>query len=250
MCRSLTVEIREKSEEHLDRLSGNVRNRFLEILEAVPPSTTCASTSRVSPETLERSLRWKKDKPSSEGVSSELKAWHEALLDQQDALLRFQRYVTIAISKLPVAAELRWPDAHSRQELTRMQQLNMEIVACELLLGREETTSLPPNVQVEPTDRCNARCRSCAHRSTAGWRYNDMQPSTLNNLHHVLSIAQFVEIFGLGEPTISPSFGHIARLCSQGASETHMITNGTMLTERPEIGQFKKIGISFDGATK
>ncbi len=59
-----------------------------------------------------------------------------------------------------------------------------------------------------------------------------------------------MEIFGLGEATIAPSFSHIAQLCSTGVAETHIITNGTMLMDNPDIGKLKKEGISFDGATK
>ena len=71
-----------------------------------------------------------------------------------------------------------------------------------------------------------------------------MEISTLDKLHQVLSIAQFVEIFGLGEATIAPSFSHIAQLCFTGVAETHIITNGMMLMDNPDIDKLKKVGIT------
>lgn len=249
-CIDLAAEVRTKSEREQARFPENTRLRVNEILEALPTSTALRAQVRMSPELLQQNLRSLLARADAAAHTTALSEWQKNLQEQRELLLRLQRYISLAISKLPIEVELKQKSKLSKSELTRAQQLNMEIVACELLLGREEVESLPSNVQIEPTNRCNARCKSCSHRSPVGWSYYDMDISSLDKLDHVLSIAQFVEIFGLGEPTISPSFSHISELCSTGVSETHIITNGTMLTENPDVGKLNKVGISLDGATK
>ena len=70
---------------------------------------------------------------------------------------------------------------------------------------------------------------------------------SFKKLDGMLSGAQFVEIFALGEPSIAPSFDEISELISGYGCETHIITNGATLNTNKALANIKKIGISIDG---
>ncbi len=185
-----------------------------------------------------------------EAILATLESWRKNLVEKQMLLVRLQRYVTVIALKLPKQYAQTPLPTYSPDEVARARELNQEILAYEVLLGKNVVTSTPPNIQIEPTNRCNARCKPCPHSSPVGKTYSDLDVDTLHKIPHVLSVAQFVELFALGEPSIAPSFGHLAALCENQGCETHMITNGTKLLQNPDLKRIKKIGISLDGDNK
>jgi len=185
-----------------------------------------------------------------DSILDTLASWTSSLVEKQMLLIRLQRYVSIIALKIPKQYAQAPLPTYSPDEVVRARKLNQEILAYEVLLGQNVVTSTPPNIQIEPTNRCNARCKPCPHSSQVGKTYSDLDVNTLHKIPYVLSVAQFVELFALGEPSIAPSFGHLAALCENQGCETHMITNGTKLLQNPDLKRIKKIGISLDGDNK
>jgi radical SAM protein with 4Fe4S-binding SPASM domain len=185
-----------------------------------------------------------------DAILATLESWRKSLVEKQMLLVRLQRYVTVIALKLPKQYAQAPLPTYSPDEVARARELNQEILAYEVLLGKNVVTSTPPNIQIEPTNRCNARCKPCPHASPVGKTYSDFNVDSLHKIPHVLSVAQFVEFLGLGEPTIASSFGHLATLCQNQGCETHVITNGTKLLQNEDLRRMKKIGISWDGDSK
>jgi MoaA/NifB/PqqE/SkfB family radical SAM enzyme len=240
-------EISEDIDTYTPKVMPAEHQMFQEILKVLPQNSIVKS---LTIEQFKSGLKTKQAYLKVETLLAMLRSWENNLKLQHESILHIQRYVAVVISKYPLDFQKQEDTFLPKEELREIQKINKEILACELLLGKTHLDSLPINVQIEPTNRCNAKCKTCRHRSTKNWAYYDVDHPGIDKLRHVLSISNFVEIFGHGEPSIATSFDKLIDLCKNGVSEIRTITNGTFLTQNPAFSKLNLIGISFDGGTR
>jgi MoaA/NifB/PqqE/SkfB family radical SAM enzyme len=86
---------------------------------------------------------------------------------------------------------------------------NREICQRELAAQNTVVESLPTQVSVETTSICNLRCVMCGHAIGDVKRLKHMPNDQIESLRPALTVADSVQLHGIGEPTASPSFWKI-----------------------------------------
>jgi radical SAM protein with 4Fe4S-binding SPASM domain len=248
-CLDLVASILSSVDRTSDEVSGATRKNLVSIQNALGPYRDLSRHPRrsVNQELSDIVLSGLHESGGAAAFRSCLEDWCNSLATIRNLLIRLQRYAAVIALKNPSHIDHVLSASYEPADRARARELNQEILTCELLLGKSVVTSTPPNIQIEPTNRCNARCKPCPHASPVGKTYSDLDPHALHKIPHVLSLAQFVELFALGEPSIAPSFGALVALCEGQGCETHVITNGTSLLRHPDFRKFTKIGVSLDG---
>lgn len=108
---------------------------------------------------------------------------------------------------------------------------------------------MPKYIEIEPTDRCNLRCRMC-HVS------NQKPGNTVVDTHRMVPHLHGTEnaIFSIGsnfEPSMHPQFRDLVHSLSDAGAQIDLTTNGTLLS--PQLAndlancRFRRIWFSFDG---
>ena len=99
--------------------------------------------------------------------------------------------------------------------------------------GREIYESLPRQIQLEPTNRCNLSCRSCA-RNVYSRELNppaDLSRELLDVVRPLFVTAEEVLLGGYGEPLLCPDFLSIAAAVKSSGAALTVVTNGTLLDD-------------------
>ena len=110
-------------------------------------------------------------------------------------------------------------------------------------------------VYVEPTNRCNLRCRTCV-RNVWDEPLGDMEMETyrrlVEGLRSVRSLRK-MSFWGYGEPLLHPGIVEMVRMAKGLKIQTQVITNGLLLTEEVSEGLvdagLDSIVISMDGTS-
>jgi len=94
--------------------------------------------------------------------------------------------------------------------------------------------SFPPQIQIEPTNRCNLACASCARNYYAGEKNppGDLDPSLYPRLEELFVRAESVLLGGYGEPLLGQGAEDIMRLAADHGCAVEVITNGTLIDKR------------------
>lgn len=89
-----------------------------------------------------------------------------------------------------------------------------------------------PEVRIENTNRCNARCQICP-REKMTRKLCTMEMDHFQNLvdQSVLLGADTISIFGYGEPLIDKAISDKVRYCAQKGLSTFLTTNAALLTD-------------------
>lgn len=111
--------------------------------------------------------------------------------------------------------------------------------------------SLPNYLQLEPTSKCNMKCRNCT-------RDNLLYVGDLKLKDFFYLIKQFpflkeAKLQGLGEPLLNDSIFEMAGFLKRKNIETYIATNGTLITKDTAsklIKYFDKIEISIDSPNR
>ncbi|MCC6160454.1 MAG: radical SAM protein [Deltaproteobacteria bacterium] len=120
---------------------------------------------------------------------------------------------------------------------------------------RVRLASLPLQVQIEATNRCNLECASCARNyyNPRTNRAGDFDPAAFPNLRPLLRAAERVLIGGYGEPLLGRHIDAILRLAADEGCFTEIITNSSFLDERrvATLGELRvgRVLFSLDAAT-
>ncbi len=115
----------------------------------------------------------------------------------------------------------------------KIKSQNSEVLADDILRRRAVFKANPEILVIEPTNRCNLKCRLCA-RNYWDKHLNpsvDMSRETLELLDPFLKTANSVYAFGHGEPTLGKNFEEIIRRAKAWGCEVQLTTNGTRLDE-------------------
>lgn len=140
-----------------------------------------------------------------------------------------------------------------QSKLTELQQKNLELNKQEFKEQRIELSSLPPNLYLESTTKCNFYCQTCS-KGYAPYYAEDLQEDIFEKVRReVMPTNVKISITGHGEPTLAKNFDKILLMSLGNGSQVHFVTNGSLLNFK-RIEQLTKypvnICISVDGATR
>jgi len=113
--------------------------------------------------------------------------------------------------------------------------------------------SRPVYAQIEPTSRCNLRCRMCII-NTPGHETHDMRLSDFKHIISKLPRLLFLNIQGNGEPLLNKDLFSMIDYARQHGIATVTCTNATLLDEhtikRLLLSGLFELGISIESADK
>jgi len=107
--------------------------------------------------------------------------------------------------------------------------------------------TLPNYLQLEPTSRCNMKCRNCT-RDILGVS-GDMDFNDFIKVIRQFLFLKEVKLQGLGEPLLNASIFKMAEYLKKKSITTYIASNATLITEEKAcdmIKYFDKIEISLD----
>lgn len=111
----------------------------------------------------------------------------------------------------------------------------------------------PMIIQLEHTNRCNARCIMCAHANVDKKKCFDMPDSTFSKIERLLPFCKYVGLHGYGEPFLTKNLIEKFEIYKKYGVRLYANTNLSYLPKvyLPYIAEmFDEINISIDGFTK
>jgi MoaA/NifB/PqqE/SkfB family radical SAM enzyme len=109
---------------------------------------------------------------------------------------------------------------------------NRQLAKWEFKTGVQVVTSVPYTFTLETTTFCNLQCVMCHHGNGAMPTRDHLDTAVIAKLSNFLSHAKWIQVYGVGEPLLSPSFWKTLELLPAGQGIHIMInSNGTLLTE-------------------
>ena len=92
----------------------------------------------------------------------------------------------------------------------------------------------PKILKIETTNRCNAQCIICTHKTFNPKRLMDMPFETVKRLIDEASTWKpIVQLSGFGEPTLYPQLVDAVKFCRKKGMPCHIYTNGMLMS--PEL---------------
>lgn len=122
--------------------------------------------------------------------------------------------------------------------LVKIKKQNRKLNEAERALMRVQLNSFPPAIQIEPTNRCNLQCLTCA-RTYYDQEENapgDFPLELADKLDMAMAFAESVLFGGYGEPLMADNFIDLLGMASDYSCRTDLITNGSLLTK--EMSQY------------
>ena len=131
---------------------------------------------------------------------------------------------------------------------------NMQLAKLEFKTGAKVVKSVPYTFTLETTTFCNLQCVMCHHGNGAMPTRDHLDTAVIAKLSNFLSHAKWIELYGVGEPLLSPSFWKTLELLPPGQGiHTTINSNGTLLTtdriDRLLNSPLAQISISLDAAS-
>src|SRR5450759_330021 len=91
---------------------------------------------------------------------------------------------------------------------------------------------LPDKVQIEPVGKCNLNCRMCPGGIRRKGKQAFMPLEMFEGLLNQFKQAREIQLQGLGEPMLHPSFTQFIDLAAQRGRKVGAATNLTLLNEK------------------
>src|SRR5262249_7668088 len=137
---------------------------------------------------------------------------------------------------------------YSESELIELKEKNELLNDLEILLRRENLSSVPPALEIEMTSACNYSCVMCG-RSYLQFHFTRQTNTQLAELLPILPFVKHVTVAGVGENTMSDRLGVLATMLEKFRVESRIFTNGSLIHRQLEaLSKFTKVCVSFDGA--
>lgn len=111
--------------------------------------------------------------------------------------------------------------------------------------------TLPTYLQLEPTSRCNMKCRNCTRDTLS--QFGDLEFDDFSYILKQFPFLQKVKLQGLGEPLLNNSLFKMASFLKNKRITTYIATNGTLITKpiaSDMVKYFDKIEVSIDAADR
>ena len=111
----------------------------------------------------------------------------------------------------------------------------------------------PMIIQLEHTNRCNARCVMCGHANVDKSKCYDVSTTVFEKIEALLPFCKYVGLHGYGEPFLTKNLLDIFKVYKKYNVRLYANTNLSYLPEKyiPYIADmFDELNISIDGFTK
>ncbi len=119
--------------------------------------------------------------------------------------------------------------------------------------GLSQWLFYPMIIQLEHTNRCNARCIMCGHANVDKRKCFDMSDDTFSKIEELLPFCSYVGLHGYGEPFLAKELTEKFEVYKKYGVRLYANTNLSHLPETyiPYIADmFDEINVSIDGFTK
>lgn len=119
--------------------------------------------------------------------------------------------------------------------------------------GLNQWLFYPMIIQLEHTNRCNARCIMCGHANVDKRKCFDMSNDTFSKIESLLPFCRYVGLHGYGEPFLAKNLIEKFELYKKYGVRLYANTNLSYLPDAyiPYITEmFDEINVSIDGFTK
>lgn len=125
---------------------------------------------------------------------------------------------------------IRLSGEHGRE----LKNQNRALLCAEREAGETRLKSAPPMIQIEPTNRCDATCPTCARNYYDPQKNlpGDFDKALLGALAPALTFADTVLFGGYGEPLLGQTFADLFAFVKQHHCRTELITSGRHLDDK------------------
>lgn len=138
-------------------------------------------------------------------------------------------------------------------EQSELKKHNLKINKEEFEKQKINLASLPPNLFLESTTKCNFYCRTCL-KGYGPYYAEDLRDEIFEKIKKELMPVNCRNLLtGFGEPMLSRNFDDVMKYSLENGSEVHFVTNASLLNFKRLESLLKfpvTIVISMDGATK
>lgn len=141
----------------------------------------------------------------------------------------------------------------SSKNYSEAKTFNEFLVNISRIKSLKEWHFYPIIIQLEHTNRCNARCIMCGHANVDKSKCYDMPESTFKRIEKLLPFCKYVGLHGYGEPFLTKELEEKFKIYKKYGVRLYANTNLSYLPETylPYISDmFDEINISMDGFTK
>jgi MoaA/NifB/PqqE/SkfB family radical SAM enzyme len=195
--------------------------------------------------------------PLPQGVDcsyDEIVNWSKANSDLFEAVNQLGTYCHFHLKERRRSAAAREDAAEpllSPDEYQELKRKNSLLNNLEILLGRTSLESYPLEMELDPTNECNLRCRGCRHGITKDFHHIEMRREYIEILSEAFPFVDTVYPLGTGEPTMSSTLPLLIREAVRHNVKVDLLTNGVML-EKLDLpwNALHRLGISIDGASE
>lgn len=141
----------------------------------------------------------------------------------------------------------------SGDDYTEAKTFNEFLTNVSRIKGLKQWLFYPMIIQLEHTNRCNARCIMCGHANVDKRKCFDMSDYTFGKIESLLPFCRYVGLHGYGEPFLAKNLIEKFELYKKYGVRLYANTNLSYLPDAyiPYIAEmFDEINVSIDGFTK
>ncbi|NMC63025.1 MAG: hypothetical protein GYA55_07635 [SAR324 cluster bacterium] len=180
-------------------------------------------------------------------IRNSLFAWQHHMHLVNDALTKISNHVYKLLPR-PVELEEAFRTRRSTDlDYEQIRLLNAKLLFAEMLLSEPSPHALAPTVNIDPSNGCNARCRTCYQCMDQNYPHSVLNQDITRKMDRVLPFTMDLKLFGVGEATLSPALQSLILLCNLHKCPGNLLTNGSTLgTEEQSFGTLTSLGISID----
>jgi wyosine [tRNA(Phe)-imidazoG37] synthetase (radical SAM superfamily) len=129
-------------------------------------------------------------------------------------------------------------------------QLNRQLLAYEVILGRTMMQSAPLRHNLDIISKCNLRCLTCHQSTSQDFISFDIADAPMEVLLPAIHLADEVNITGVGETLLSRAAGAIVGAYKQAGAYVILQTNGTVSARLSALAPIvDALWLSLDGGT-
>lgn len=141
----------------------------------------------------------------------------------------------------------------SQENYDEAKTFNEFLMNVSRIKGLKQWLFYPMIIQLEHTNRCNARCIMCGHANVDKKKCFDMADDTFHKIEELLPFCKYVGLHGYGEPFLAKDLKRKFETYKKYGVRLYANTNLSYLPESylPYIADmFDEINVSIDGFTK
>lgn len=141
----------------------------------------------------------------------------------------------------------------SKEDYLTAKIYNEFLMMITYIKGHSKWLHYPKEIQIEHTNRCNARCIMCGHYNADKRKCTDIEDDVFNELEKFLPFCKYVGLHGYGEPFITKKLKDYLEIYKIYKVRLYTNTNLSYITDEvlPYIAElFDELNVSFDSPFK